>query len=528
MPVEVTPIFRPDVIRQHVVGFVLPPQATVLRSALSDWASLLSSSHGSSYKETELLADFITHVFLEGLGYTPPVAQTRDARHTLTREKLVEADGKFADAVLGDFTAAAARFIVAVEGKGPRDPLDRPFAGRKMSAVDQGYRYAINLPCDWIVVTNLRELRLYHKASTQRTYERFVVADMARDEGELARFVFLLGAERVVPRDGRRSHLYALLTESEAAGEAVTRKYYGEYAAMRRDVLNALVVANPDVAPAAVLEATQRLLDRVLFIAFAEDRGLLPARTLAQAYRHNDPYNPRPIWDNFRGLFRAIDQGSPTLGIERYNGGLFAHDPVLDGALVVSDTVCERFAGLGAYDYRPLAAAEQSATGDTAGLVDVEILGHIFEQSISDLEVLRAALQRRARSNGAGGETAEQAVAPVPARRHREGAFYTQAFVTRYLVGEALRPVLAERFERLRRAHLARATGTADRALADPRAYTLDKLNAPQRQALVGFWEAGRFSPKRSISSTPSTSEPRTIWRNCGARAASSTPTARS
>jgi hypothetical protein len=49
---------------------------------------------------------------------------------------------------------------VALEGKGPRDPLDRPFAGRRMSAVDQAYRYAINLPCDWILVTSVRETRL--------------------------------------------------------------------------------------------------------------------------------------------------------------------------------------------------------------------------------------------------------------------------------------------------------------------------------------------------------------------------------
>jgi hypothetical protein len=55
---------------------------------------------------------------------------------------------------------------VPVEAK----PLFRPFAGRRMSVVDQGYRYAINLPCDWIIVTSMRETRLYHKGSDQHTY----------------------------------------------------------------------------------------------------------------------------------------------------------------------------------------------------------------------------------------------------------------------------------------------------------------------------------------------------------------------
>jgi hypothetical protein len=80
-------------------------------------------------------------------------------------------DGQFADAALGRalgrFTATTQRFTVAVEGKGTRDPLERPFAGRRMSAVDQAYRYAINLQCDWIIVTSMRETRLYHKGSNQ-------------------------------------------------------------------------------------------------------------------------------------------------------------------------------------------------------------------------------------------------------------------------------------------------------------------------------------------------------------------------
>jgi hypothetical protein len=103
--------------------------------------------------------------------------------------------------------------VIAVEGKGPKDPLDRPFAGRRMSAVDQGYRYAINLPCDWIVVTSMRQTRLYHKGSDQYTYERFDAESLAADEALLKKFIFLLGAERVAPVAGQ-CHLYNLLNAS--------------------------------------------------------------------------------------------------------------------------------------------------------------------------------------------------------------------------------------------------------------------------------------------------------------------------
>ena len=93
-----------------------------------------------------------------------PARQTAAPRYTISREKHVQVEGEFADAVLGHFGRDRIRFIVALEGKGPNDPLDRPFAGRRMSAVDQGYRYAINLPCDWIIVTSIRQTRLYGKA----------------------------------------------------------------------------------------------------------------------------------------------------------------------------------------------------------------------------------------------------------------------------------------------------------------------------------------------------------------------------
>src|SRR5947209_6917854 len=88
-------------------------------------------------------------------------------------------------------------------GKAPRDPLDRPFGGRKLSGVDQALRYAVNLVCDWYLVTNLREIRLYHKGHDQFTYERFETAALATNETALRRFVFLLGAERMLPASGR-------------------------------------------------------------------------------------------------------------------------------------------------------------------------------------------------------------------------------------------------------------------------------------------------------------------------------------
>src|ERR1039458_4856632 len=172
MAVESKPLFHPEVLRQQVRSFVLPEQAAAWQPKLQHWAELITSGRADAFKESELLPDFLTDIFCGLLGYTGPagasgVAADGRRRHirgeqsaptdvggyyTLSRERHVEVDGEFTDAVLGRFRVGKDQFVAVLEGKGTRDPLGRPFAGRRMSAVDQAYRYAINLPCDWIIV----------------------------------------------------------------------------------------------------------------------------------------------------------------------------------------------------------------------------------------------------------------------------------------------------------------------------------------------------------------------------------------
>ncbi|NQV23792.1 MAG: N-6 DNA methylase [Rhodopirellula sp.] len=477
MPVESKPLFRPDVLRPHLSAFQWPPEnLDDIRTHLKKWGAMFQSGRADKFNEKELLPDFLTDIFCNVLGYKRPADNAE--RFTFSREKHVQVDGKFADAVLGNFRPSGNEYTVALEGKGPLDPLDRPHAGRKMSAVDQGYRYAINLPADWIIVTSMRETRLYHKGSNQYTFERFDIERLADDDALLKRFLFLLGADRVVPESGP-CHLYGLLASSEKVGKELTRDFYGRYADMRQNAFDQICADNPTASRFELLSATQKLLDRILFVSFCEDRGLLPADTIQGAYEHRDPYHPRPIWDNFLGLFRAIDTGNEGLKIPAYNGGLFAFDDVLD-KLELTDGVCAYFQELADYDYRP--PGEVSAESASDGqLIDVDILGHIFEQSITDLERIR---------NNIDSPEVTKPREQKKTRRKKEGAFYTPAFITRYIVEQTLGGVLADRFETLRNKHQSKAKGTARKSLESPDVYELDKLNEPQTKALVEFWEA--------------------------------------
>jgi hypothetical protein len=419
MPIEAKPLFRPDVLSTYLRTFQAPEErARTAHDRLGRWAEMIGSGRIDGFKEREVLPDFLSDIFCGVLGYAGPADSPA---YTFSREKHVEVEGEFADAVLGRFGVDKSRFVAAIEGKSSKDPLERPYGGRRLSAVEQAYRYAINLPCDWVIVTNIRQIRLYHKGSDQRTYELFETVKLLQNEAHFKRFIFSLGAERIVPEFGP-CHLEQLRQASEHADLEITKAFYQDYADLRQDIFLCLRGANPAIAVNKLVQLTQKLLDRVLFVAFCEDRGLMPPGSLEQAHEHRDPYNPRPIWENFRGLFRAIDQGSDQLRIPAYNGGLFSGDHELD-ALIVPDEVCRLFRRLGNYDYRQtIDLPDSEMTHGRAGAVDVDLLGHIFEQSITDLERLRGSLEP-------AGERQAEGLKKLRSRRRREGAFYTPKFI---------------------------------------------------------------------------------------------------
>src|SRR5439155_10422879 len=81
------------------------------------------------------------------------------------------------------------------------------------------------------------------------------------------------------------------------------------------------------------IHAAQRLLDRIIFIAFCEDRGLLPQDLIENTWRSVAPLElaTNPRWKRFLDTFRAIDIGHRNLELPTgYNGGLFKKNDLID------------------------------------------------------------------------------------------------------------------------------------------------------------------------------------------------------
>ena len=403
-------VFHPRVLQKALAFYdqqIPEPQAAIVR----DWRDSITSGAILKQKETALHGHFIQKILIEILGYS---GFGSAPEWTLQREQQI-AKGSV-DVALGRFGADVPHIAAVCELKGAKTKdLDAIMAGRHKSPAQQAWEYAMDAPgAKWVLVCNYVELRLYAVGYGRQAYECWMLERLTEPR-EYARFRLLLSARNVL---GERTA--GLLQESDKIDKEITAALYQDYKSLRQHLIASLRRDNPQIDMLDVIAYAQIILDRMLFIAFAEDKGLLPEHTLARAYEHRDPYNPRPIWENFQGLFRAINEGNTALNIPGYNGGLF-HADALPPQLQVHDEVCRAFKDIGEYDF--------------ASEVSVTILGHIFEQSITDLEALQAE---------AKGET------PVSAgKRKKEGVVYTPDAITRFIVKKTLGGYIGEQFDAL-------------------------------------------------------------------------------
>ncbi len=381
---------------------------------LNNWANSIKYGSIESQKETALDGGFKNKIVEQVLGYTP----FGEANEWNVAAEQAIGRGNV-DLALGSFTQDTSKILAVFELKGAKTKdLDAIMPGRNKSPVQQAWEYANDAPgCRWVLLSNYVELRLYSYGAGRQNFERFLLKNLT-DPVEYARFQLLLNAENLL--SGRtQDHL----TASHKQDKDITDKLYLDYKEIRHSLIDQIKIAAPDENGDMQIAFAQTILDRVLFIAFAEDTGLLPPNTLRSAFEHSDPYNPKPIWHNFKGLFKAIDNGNPTLKIPRYNGGLFKRYPAID-KLNLPDATCEGFKRLGDYDF--------------ASEVSVTIIGHIFEQSITDLERLQAIAR--------GEDIAPEKKTGVTGKRKRDGVIYTPDYIANFIVEQTLGAYLTQMF----------------------------------------------------------------------------------
>lgn len=397
-------LFNPKTIKRHIDRATAPDPAKV--EILSGWAKTIHDRSIETQSETEIEDQFKQRIVCEVLGYA---AFNEAGAWTVASKAGIGAGA--VDLALGHFTTAERRIIAPFELKGAKTKdLDAIMPGRAKTPVQQAWEYAAdNVGTKWVLVSNYLEIRLYAYSEGRQFYESFDMAKLT-DPAQYQRFMLLLSAESLL---GGRT--LELLEESRREDRDITARLYSDYRTLRSELIGAVQKARPEGDSLEAIRLGQTILDRVLFIAFAEDNGLLPDNSLLSAFETKNPYTPLPVWENFKGLFHAIDKGNETLKIPRYNGGLFQPNEAIDN-LLIPDAICEGFKRLAEYDF--------------ASEISVTVLGHIFEQSIADVEQLQAEAR--------GEAVLEKKATGTSGRRKRDGVVYTPDYIARFIVDQTL------------------------------------------------------------------------------------------
>ena len=396
-------IFKESFIEYKLESFEISKEELAEKKAkIQDFINFIKSGKIKDYNEEQLQARFATEVFEKTLGYKNSFNETWEYE----LERKTDVDGQKPDIVLGEFTSDESKVMAVVELKDFKYyDLDKKQnrVGDKRTPVEQGFGYAPKFGgnCRWVLISNFNEIRLYDK-NDENQYERFYIEDL-EDDFEFKRFLYLLSKENILDR--KLENLINLKIKEE---EKIEREFYTKYKTIRSKIVSQVIEDNRTYNADVLIEKSQKLLDRFLFIAFCEDKNIIPANSYkTMVLSSNENVTKHEL---FTMLCRNIDKGNKQKGINKFNGGLFKYDEILDD-LVLDDTIFTELITLADYDFKTD--------------VDENILGRIFEQSISDLEELK--------NDALGIETDKK-----KGKRKKDGVFYTPSRITQGIVGKSI------------------------------------------------------------------------------------------
>jgi adenine-specific DNA-methyltransferase len=187
--------------------------------------------------------------------------------------------------------------------------------------------------------------------------------------------------------------------------QSIDESFLAELDEHRTNLAKAFKKHNPKLNSEQLTEATQRALDRLVFIRFLEDKGI-------EAQRLVDKFGDKgTAWQDFIATSRRLD------GI--YNGIVFKDHPLLDkpGFRVDDDLfadICKKLAHANSpYDFNA---------------IPIHILGSIYERFLGKVIV---ATDKRVK------------VEEKPEVRKAGGVYYTPEYIVRYIVENTVGKLIA-------------------------------------------------------------------------------------
>ncbi len=396
-------IFQKSVINKHLKNLDKEQVETAYLKFKENY-SIAKIEKIKRLKEEEYQDGFLRDVFVDVFGYI----LKPDDNHNLVREFKNQDDGRKADgAILNPDSKSGEKAIAVIELKSTKTKDLK-------SITDQAFNYKNNQPdCKYVITSNFQKLRFYiDYANEFEEFDLFQIANGSTD-GLTRQFKFLY---LILNTNSIFSDLpLKLKEETKFHEQEVSDKLYKDYSNFKRKLFDNLTKNHPDSNKLTLFKKSQKLLDRFLFILFAEDSGLLPPNSISriikryEILKNEDAY--KPIYDIFKQYFGYMNIGrkgqTEADNIPAYNGGLFYPDELLDKLKIDDEILIDELLNLSEYDFNTE--------------VDVNILGHIFEHSLSEIEEITDEIE---------GTVTDK----TKSKRKKDGVFYTPKYITQYIV----------------------------------------------------------------------------------------------
>ena len=344
-------------------------------------------------KEEQYQEGFLRDIFVNILGYTI----NPEPNYNLITEKRNESadkkDARKADGAI--IIDSKVKCVIELKGTDTTDLA-------KIENQALGYK-AHNAGCRYVVISNFEKLRFYIDDATDFVEFHLFTLDF---KGFCELYTLLALAQITADIPAKIKEL------SLSREEQITKALYKDYTEFKNALFADLCEQNKDTDELELFSKSQKLLDRFLFIFFCEDKGLLPPNSMLgiieRFKKAKEIHIQIPLYDLIKQYFGWIDSGDESMDIFAYNGGLFKSDELLD-RLKISNEILEFH-------------CQKIANYDFDSDVSVDILGHIFEHSISEIESKKNELTGIKEQN----------------KRKKDGVFYTPAYITKYIVESTL------------------------------------------------------------------------------------------
>lgn len=391
------------------------------RTAAEKWLKMLDD--GNLENEKKNYMNFFKIILIDLLGYS---------------EDQIKHEEDFVDFSYVE----KGKTVACIEVKGTSTKnlfMPQPKGKREHETpVKQTWNYVGSTNAEYGICTNYRDFVLITKKFALTKYHIFDFQSIRDNPAALREFLGVFSMRSL--SDG---FPYGAQAKSADADRALTAEFYELYSRTRLMLIREF--EDKGLAKDDAVSTAQTFLNRLMFVFFAEDTNLVKDGMfdddIVGILKGNVKTNTRRIWNYIvEELFAAFEAGQADPYITAFNGGLF-EKPLQKPAFFPDkrkrtffDTLGPDLSRRGAdsWEYKPRVADAVRSVDDLNPVIGnllkissydfqsqlrVDILGHIFENSVTDLDIL---LDKHATT------------------RKREGIFYTPEYVTEYVCSHTI------------------------------------------------------------------------------------------